>query len=140
MFSKNEIVKFLSKKIIKEFFIFGIIGTSALIFEVFLIFILFKIGIDPKFGRILSIPLAILLTWYLNRTFTFKNKSSQKVKQYVKYCFVIMFGVSINYAVYLYCLDFFKTIEFSYVIAICFGSLSSMFFNFGFSKFHVFKH
>ena len=136
---KNNILILLSKNISKEFIKFSVVGISALIFETFLIFCLYKVGIDPKYSRIISIPLAILLTWYLNRTFTFKNKNTQKIKQYGKYFFVIIFGVSINYSVYLYILGLIGERQFSYVIAICFGSISSMLFNFLFAKFIVFK-
>jgi len=137
---KKNIFTLLSKNITKEFVRFSIVGVIALIFETFLIFILYKVGIDPQYGRIISIPLAILLTWYLNRTFTFKNKNPKKLKQYGKYLFVIMFGISINYSVYLYVLGLIEERQFSYIIAICCGSLSSMFFNFGFSKFQIFKY
>lgn len=129
----------ISKKIIKEFLKFGIIGLCALIFEACLIFILFKSGFDLKYSRIITIPLALILTWFLNRTITFKNNNPQKLKQYVQYSSLIMLGISLNYLVYLYFLDFFKELEFAYIIALCLGSLSSMFFNFGFSKYFVFN-
>ena len=141
IFTKLKIffLKLISRNISKEFFKFSVVGVTALIFETCLIFVLYKIGIDPKYGRIISIPLAILLTWYLNRTFTFKNKNQKKIKQYGKYFFVIIFGISINYSIYLYVLQLMEERQFSYVIAICCGSLSSMFFNFGFAKYQVFK-
>lgn len=137
---KNKIVKLLSIKITQEFLKFGIIGTSALILEVLLISILFKIGIDLKLTRIVSIPLAILFTWYLNRTITFKSRNPKKIRQYGKYLFVILLGISINYSVYLYVLGLFKIFNYSYIIALCFGSVSSMFFNFFLSKYVIFKN
>ena len=140
MFLKKEKSILVSKKTFKQFIRFGIVGTSALIFETCLIFILFEIGITPKYSRIITIPLAILLTWYFNRNFTFNNKNPKKFRQYIKYFFVIMFGILINYSVYLYFLDLLKAIQFSYVIALCLGSLSSMVFNFWISKFYTFKN
>ena len=109
---KNKIVKVLSIKIIQEFLKFGIIGTSAIILEVLVISILFKIGVDLKLTRIVSIPLAILFTWYLNRTITFKNRNPKKVRQYCKYLFGILLGKSINYSVNLYILGLFKIFKY----------------------------
>ena len=140
MYFKNIIVKFFYAKFSMEFLKFGIVGTTALIFESCLIFIFFKVGLDPKYSRIITIPLAILLTWHLNRTFTFKNNNKKKIKQYSKYFIVIMFGISINYSVYLYFLELFQTVKLGYIIALCLGSISSMFFNFSFSKFIIFKN
>ena len=140
MYFKNIIVNFFHTKVSIEFIKFGIVGTTALIFESSLILIFFKVGLDPKYSRIITIPLAILLTWYLNRTFTFKNKNKQKIKQYGKYFMVIMFGISINYSVYIYFLELFQTVRYGFILALCLGSISSMFFNFAFSKFIIFKN
>ena len=126
-------------KMFKEFFRFGFIGINALILEIVLISILVEIGIYPEYSRIISIPIAISFTWYLNRRFTFKNKNPKKVKQYSKYFFVILCGITINYFVYIYFLNFYRGLEYAYIIALCLGSLSSMFFNFGLSKFVIFK-
>ena len=92
---------FFLNKMFKEFFRFGLIGINALILEIVLISILVKIGIYPEYSRIISIPIAISFTWYLNRRFTFKNKNPKKVKQYSKYFFVILCGITINYSVYI---------------------------------------
>lgn len=131
--------KFFLNKMFKEFFRYGFVGINALILEVVLISILVKIGIYPEYSRIISIPIAISFTWYFNRRFTFKNKNPKKVKQYSKYFLVILCGIAINYSVYIYFLNFFMALEYAYIIALCLGSLSSMLFNFGLSKFVIFK-
>ena len=138
-YTKTFFLKLFSKKILQEFLRFGVIGINALILEIVIISILVKIGIYPEYSRIISIPIAITFTWYCNRRFTFKNKNPKKIKQYSRYFFLILCGITINYSVYIYVLDLLAALEYSYIIALCIGSLSSMLFNFGLSKLIVFK-
>ena len=128
-----------SRKILQEFLTFGLIGLNALILEILIIFILVRIGIYPEYCRVISIPIAITFTWYFNRRFTFRNKNPKKIKQYSKYFFLILCGITINYSVYIYVLQILVAFEYAFIIALCMGSLSSMLFNFGLSKFIVFK-
>lgn len=136
---KYYFIDLVSKKLSKRIIKFSFVGLIALLFESVLLFILHNFGIDPVFGRIISLPLAIILTWLLNRRITFRNKNPQKIKQLLKYFIFVITGMSINYLAYLLVIDLLKNQPFSYLIAICFGSASSMSFNFLSSNFIIFK-
>ena len=128
-----------SSPITLRFFKFGIVGVSALAIESLIIFTLKYAGISPKISRLISLPIAILYTWYLNRNFTFKNKDRNKIKQLSIYYFFMICGVIINYSVYLFILRILGEETVSFLIAISFGSLSSMTFNFLTSNYIIFK-
>ena len=125
--------------IILRFFKFGMVGVSALAIESLIIFTLNYAGIPAKTSRLISLPIAILYTWYLNRNFTFNNKDRNKIKQLSIYYFYMLCGFVINYSVYLFILRVLGEETIFVLIAISFGSLSSMTFNFLTSNFLIFK-
>jgi putative flippase GtrA len=122
-----------------DFIKFCLVGFSALILESFLIFLLYQIGISYEYSRLISLPLAILFTWYFNRNFTFRNRAPNKIIQFGTYTSLILIGLVVNYSVYIFSINLLKSIDYSFIIAICLGSSSSLVFNFVFSKFKVFK-
>lgn len=114
-----------------KFFKFSLVGVTGLLFETITISIsMFIFGKDPVYLRLLTLPFAICLTWYLNRRLTFKNKNKKKFKQLLIYYFFISIGIIVNYIIFYITLNYFSSIKYGYILALGFGSISSMGLNF----------
>lgn len=136
-FSINHIFYWNNTKI--EFLKFCLVGASALIIESVIIYLLFQINIPFKYSRLISLPLAILFTWYFNRIFTFRSQNQNKIIQFSRYFLLILFGIMINFSVYIFIINLLESWKYSFILAIIFGSGSSALFNFTISKFKIFK-
>ena len=131
---------YLINSIFYKFFKFAIVGIFGLVFESTLLFVLiFIIDQNPLVLRIISLPIVIFATWYLNRRFTFNNKNPKIFNQLFTYYFFIFLGIIINYYIFYLTINYFPGIKYNYILALCFGSLSSMGVNFSSMIFIVFK-
>ena len=114
-----------------KFFKFSLVGVTGLLFESIIISILIIIlGEDPAYLRFITLPMAICLTWYLNRRLTFKNKNKKRFKQLLIYYFFISLGLVVNYIIFYITLNYFVSMKYNYILALAFGSISSMGLNF----------
>jgi len=58
-------------------------------------------GWSPYAARIVSFSVAVTVTWYLNRNFTFRDRPAQRIgHEYLKYAIVQGVGITINYGVF----------------------------------------
>jgi putative flippase GtrA len=58
-------------------------------------------GLQPLLARTVSFPLAVTLTWLLNRVWTFDDGRGRIARaQYLRYGLVQITGFAINYAVF----------------------------------------
>ena len=56
---------------------------------------------SPLIARAISFPIAVTVTWFLNRVWTFKTGREQaEGKQYIRYVAVQIAGFTINYAIF----------------------------------------
>ena len=78
-----------------------------------------------------SFLIAVTVTWYLNRTWTFANRSgSNRRREYTVYFLVQALGAGINGAVYALGLALSPTMQAFPVLALALGSIVAMAFNF----------
>ena len=123
-----------------EFFRFCLIGFFGFIIESFLITVIIELlTISKSNSRLISIPICLLLTWFLNRNFTFDNKNREIPKQIFLYYLLIGGGVTLNFIVYYFSIIFLNNLKYDYIISVAIGSISSMLFNYFNMKFFVFK-
>lgn len=100
--------RFFSKHdILKRFCSVGAVGflVDASVLELALIF-----GHGPIESRLLSISVALTVTWLLHRIYTFQNCQRHPLSQYGRFVLVGAFGAGLNFAVYSALLFFSPTL------------------------------
>ena len=132
-------IKIYEKLRLNFFFKFCLVGSFGFLFDLCffnLFYFLFKLNIF--LSRALSFVFAVNFSWYLNRKFTYLVVAKFKFKEWLQYILGISIGSLINYSVFAFLVSNW-TLAFRYPsIAIAFGALSGLFFNFNMSKI-VFK-
>lgn len=130
----------ISPGFINQVFRFGVVGSVGFVVDGGLLWILITEGADPYLARALSFPVAVLVTWWLNRIWTFHESDRTKpVSQLRKYLTVQITGALCNYGVYtLYLWMFEPTREYA-MIGFAMGSAVGMIVNFLGARIHVFK-
>ena len=119
---------------------FAFVGIFGLVLETVLISFLLNFLLESAaHARVISLPISILSTWYLNRVFTFQDHSPDLMHQAARYYFFMGIGVAINYGIYWIALRWLGELRYGYVFAIVCGSLSSMTINFLNMRIFIFK-
>ena len=96
-------------------------------------------GLGLYWGRLVSFLCAASTTWVLNRNFTFRGHGSDnRVREWGKFLVVSIGGAIINYGVYAVTIELWPLARQFPAIAVAFGSLAGMGFNFPASKYLVF--
>ena len=91
-------------------------------------------------SRLLSFLCAATATWALNRNFTFRGQGSvNRVREWGAFLAVSIGGAAINYGVYVLTIEAWPLARHFPALAVAFGSLAGMVFNFPASKYLVFR-
>ena len=115
---------------------FSIVGSIGFVSDFLLFFILYYIfSIEIYLSRGLSIVGAITITWYLNRIFTFQDKGSPKIQQWLKYLFVNLLGGMANYTVFVFLLG----LQINVLLSLILSTIVGFIFNFNLSKKFIFN-
>lgn len=86
---------------IERFLRFALVGGIGFVVDAGLLALLFYgVGIDPFTARLISICVAALTTWRLNRIVTFGASPSSQVTEGARYMTVAGLTACLNYAVY----------------------------------------
>ncbi len=59
------------------------------------------LGLMPEIARIPSFLCAVLTTWMLNRTLTFRTTRPPRIAEFLSYLSAMALGLAINYAVFV---------------------------------------
>lgn len=116
---------------------FVIVGTLGFLTDAGLLWLATeKVGLDPYSGRLISFLCALLVTWLLNSTFTFKSAHKPGKRQFGAYAAVQLSSFGLNYAIYsaIVWLDAAMPIP-----ALIIASLIAMFYSFTAMNIWVFK-
>ena len=129
----------------RQFFIFCIIGMFGFIVDLTMTkMAIYALDLEPWSARIIGFIMAVIFTWYGNRTYTYKvirhAGSMLLFREFVLYLGSSSIGITINYIVYLLFLNTFTEIEFRLTLAIASGSLAALSYNFVVTRFYIFKH
>jgi len=123
------------RAILNSFLKFCFVGSFGFLIDLSLFnsfYFLFELNIF--LSRALSFVFTVNITWYFNRKFTYLVKSKFKFKEWLQYILSISVGSLINYSVFFFLVTNW-TLAFHYPsIAIAFGALSGLLFNFNLSK------
>lgn len=91
-------------------------------------------GLDPFVARLVSVSLAVLTTWRLNRALTFGASSGSQMREGVRYGSVAALSAAMNYIVYA--LILMARPAFPPVAALAGGTLAAMALSYaGYSRF-----
>jgi putative flippase GtrA len=125
----------------KEFFLFAIVGSAGFVVDSVVLSIFYEV-MGPYVARILSFTCAILLTWILNRSFTFANKSSSfsLVREFLSYAGLMIGGGMVNYICYVLMVTFVPFVDNRPILGVAAGSFVGLGVNFVTSKKFLFKH
>jgi len=97
-------------------------------------------GYSPLLARTFSFPLALTLTWALNRNWTFgAGRHGDPASQYGRYLAVQVAGFAINYAVFAACVTGSEIGRRYPLLSLVFAALVSMVFTYVVSRRFVFS-
>src|SRR5262245_32193182 len=86
----------------KQFRRFGTVGILGFCIDGGILLFLVQFGSNPNVARLVSFAIAVSITWYLNRAWTFVTPryDSNRGKQYLVYLGVQIAGALTNYICY----------------------------------------
>lgn len=97
-------------------------------------------GVSPLIARAVSFPLALSVTWTLNRIWTFETgRLRPPGPQYRRYLAVQIAGFAINYAIFAALVTAGAPWRGYPLLALMVGALTSMLFTYVMSRAHVFS-
>jgi len=79
---------------------FALVGVIGFLTDAGSLFALTKAGLDPFSARVISIALAMLTTWRLNRAMTFGASGRAEVSEGARYGAVALTVAGLNYVIY----------------------------------------
>ena len=80
---------------------FGVVGGVGFIVDAGTLWLFLSQGFNPFLARGLSFPTAVLVTWVLNRSWTFASSAPQgRIRELRGYIAVQLTGAAVNYAAY----------------------------------------
>ncbi|SLN53946.1 GtrA-like protein [Roseovarius albus] len=118
---------------------FLVIGSLGFIVDASVLLVLILCGGDAYVSRLISFAAAVIVTWWGNRTWTFRERVDQpKYKELSAYFLVQTCGAGINYGIYALVLFWIGTSPLQVLVALACGSVTALFFNFFGAKNAVF--
>ena len=119
---------------------FSIVGTIGLLVDLtVLYFLLYLVGTGPYLGRVGSFLSAATVTWFLNRSFTFRDAAPEAHgRQWLRFVAVNCLGAVVNYGTYVLVLAIGTASAILPGIGVAAGSLAGLAFNYSLSRRFVF--
>lgn len=111
----------------REFLLFGGVGGFGFVVDSAVLYAL-QGWLGPFAARIPSFLCAVATTWWLNRRFTFRERSSglRASTEFRRYLLLMLAGGAVNYLVFALCLAFSDTARVYPVLAVAAGSIAGM--------------
>lgn len=125
---------------IAQFVRFALVGSVGFVVDGGLLWIVVSGGADPYAARAVSFPVAVFVTWLLNRLWTFALADKlSPARQFRAYFLVQLGGVATNLAAYTIVIEAFGKAAPVAMAAFAAGSFFGMFVNFAGSRAFVFR-
>jgi putative flippase GtrA len=83
-----------------EFFRFIVVGCLGFVVDAGVVFVLSEAGVSPILARIPALAAAILTTWTLNRTLTFRVNAPKSRGEVARYIVVALSSAALNFLLY----------------------------------------
>ncbi|MFP1732886.1 GtrA family protein [Lonsdalea quercina] len=118
-------------KLIKEIFLFGVVGALGFLIDSGVLYLL-KSSIGLYASRVISFICAVIFTWLLNRSFTFREKKKERKlsSEFINYFALMLIGGCFNIGVYYTMIQQSAFVQNMPVIGIAIGSIVGMIVNF----------
>ena len=130
--------KFAASLLRHRFVRFLIVGGVGFVIEATLLTYFATVpGIGAIKGRAISFPVAVVTTWWLNRTLTFQSKNNPRRESF-RYFLVQMLGAAANFGVFFALVSVFFSLRSIPVVPLFIASIFGLFVNFTLSKKYVF--
>ena len=112
------------RKFDPAFITFGFVGVTGFITDRLVLAADMALGMDYFSGRFVSYPIAIGVTWLLNKTFTFRHAASHHppLKQAAIYVGVQLVGAAVNIAAYTLAIRLMPSLKAHLLIPLAIGS------------------
>ena len=119
---------------------FGAVGAVGFIVDGGLLWLFLSFDLSPYTARALSFPVAVVVTWALNRSWTFEATSKVNRRgQFRRYFGVQVVGNLTNYAIYSLVISIFGTASMTVFVAFVVGSFLGSCLNFLGARFFAFR-
>lgn len=125
MISVNRLAK------VSSFLIFGMVGVVGFIVDSGVMYTL-KIFVSIYFAKVISFFCAVIVTWLLNKYFTFRHRKSglNKKSEFSRYFSFMIVGGAINYLAFYLSITLSSFIYAFPIFGVMIGSLAGMIFNY----------
>lgn len=115
------------------------VGGLGFLTDAGILYVLVVSGFGPYLARAISFPVALALTWFLNRVWTFaSDRTAGMLQQIWRYAIVQIVGGLTNYACYAVCIMMIGTSPIYSVFALAIGASFGLLVNFIGTKHLVF--
>lgn len=124
----------------KQFILFAIAGAVGFLVDVAILYLMLAGGLGYFVGRAISFLSAVIVTWQINRRYTFYATAHDGLwREWWRYLVAMSAGGVVNYSCYTAVVLLLPKTYLLPVIAVAAGSISGLGVNFLTSKFWVFK-
>lgn len=125
-----------------QFLRFGVVGAAGFTTDACTLYLLIRAGVDPYLARVASFPVAVTVTWFLNRIWTFAahGKGGSAHRQYLGYFIVQIAGALVNYMFYAATLSLMEPTAANAIKALAVGAIFGLIVNFTGAKMLVFRN
>ncbi len=136
-------MSYVHKKIDCRILAFAVVGAVGFAVDAsVLTFLTIKLRMDVLPARSISFTCATLVTWVLNRVFTFSRQAAREPikrrKEYFSYIAVQIVGAILNFIVFLAVIKWRPSMQLIPVIPLAIGAVAGLVFNFLMSRRFVF--
>lgn len=126
---------------LKEFMLFGLAGVFGYVADVIVTLLLEPI-LGVYVGRLPAFIAAATTTWLINRNLTFRKRRSTHTslfREYINYVSLMVFGVVVNYVVYVVAVTVLQGDSYAVLFSIALGSIAGMLVNYITSKRYIYN-
>lgn len=130
----------MPRDLITQILRFGAVGAVGFVVDGGLLWLFLSLDLSPYLARALSFPAAVMVTWALNRNWTFAvTEGASRKAELQRYFGVQVVGNLTNYAVYSLILALFGTASVTIFAAFVIGSFTGSCLNFIGAKVFAFR-
>lgn len=125
---------------VAKFFKFSFIGGVVFLFDASCFWLFIELFSEPQLARAISVTLAMMLSWWLNSTFTFNAKVNRKSwGQLFKFMLSQLPGAGVNSQVTVFAFSFLPVAMNNPWISVAIGSCAGLVVNFILAHLFVFN-
>ena len=127
--------------VIRELFLFGLAGVAGFLVDSGVLYLL-KSSLGLYIGRLISFFCAVIATWLLNRSFTFRQRQSGMTlsREFRHYFLMMLGGGIVNYCTYAALVYFSQAVSNQPVWGVAVGSLAGMLVNYSLARVFIFRN